>query len=202
MPFRPSASLLSQPPMNRHPTMAPSSLGEPTFGLHDHGSLMGFRCMVAPTSQTASTKVQGLDSSPLSRHVPQLLGRTFATPKVASPLRSVIREVLQRREISSEDIEAYLNQQGSLDRHQSTFKLLWFQCEFQGLVPLSLSLLELAGQLLSLHKLSPAKARNAYSALLLIPRLDQLWFSPTIEEHPLEGGYYHCLAPRHLQFEK
>ena len=81
LPTRPSASLLCQPPMDDNPAMAHSPLGEPTSGLHDHSFLLGFRCTVAPTSQTASARVQGSDSTPLSRDVPQLLGRTIADPR-------------------------------------------------------------------------------------------------------------------------
>ena len=95
-------------------------------------------------------------------------------------MHSVIREVLQGRKVSPEGISAYLAQHANVERYQSAFNKLWFQCTNMGLQPLTLSLEDIAGQLLLLHQTSSSQARNAYSALLLIPGFDQLRFSPML----------------------
>ena len=95
---------------------------------------------------------------------------------MAPALRDVIREVLERKQISAQAISIYLKQCRSLPRYDSAFKVLWALCAKEKISPVSASIEQIASQLVKLSAVSPAQARNAYSAVLLIPGFDQLRF--------------------------
>jgi hypothetical protein len=99
---------------------------------------------------------------------------------MAPSLHSVIRKTLEAKQISAEDIDSYLKDLKSIQRYDSAFKTLWAIC-FEKRLPLdTITIYQLASQILYLNQFSPSQARNAYSAMLLIPGWDQLRFCPLL----------------------
>ena len=108
--------------------------------LHDHSTLLGFKCMVAPNNQTASEGHPQFHNTPISRNVQELLGRVNATSKVAPDLHMVIREGLQSKQVQTEAAEAYFGGLKSLQRCNKPFKLFWSFCKEKGINTLSATL--------------------------------------------------------------
>ena len=98
------------------------------------------------------------------------------------PLYTVIRTVLERREVSIEGIQTYLQQLGSLERYDNAFNWLWFCLLPAPKDPLKASLDEISDALVNLNSSLPNQARNAYAACLLIPGLEQLTFHPLLQK--------------------
>ena len=94
---------------------------------------------------------------------------------VAPSLRDVIRISLEKQQISAESIAHYLGSLTSLPRYESSFKAFWHFC-IKLCDPLSASTFQVASWLLQFNAMSPSAARNAYSALLLIPDMSNLRF--------------------------
>jgi hypothetical protein len=153
------------------------------------GSLLGFSHLVAPNSKTARDAKPLHHRPPVSGDVSQLLGGSHATPKVAPPLHLVIRECLQRRQVSPQGIDAYLSKYKSFSRYDNAFNAFWYHCGLHHVTLLSASLEVIASELLLLHQISPPTARHAYSALLLIPGMDQLRFSPLLSRVKREWNH-------------
>jgi hypothetical protein len=155
---------------------------KPTSTVPFDSSLLGFRNVVAPFGKNAMPGDGGGGGTPLSRNVHQLPGEVYAASKVAPSLLCVIRSALESQQISGEDITTFLSINKSLHRYDSAFRLFCGVCTVRGLNPLTATLHQLASQLLYLHNLSSAQARNAYSALLFIPGLQQLRFHPLLTQ--------------------
>ena len=96
-------------------------------------------------------------------------------------LSDVIRAALQRMKVPLEGQDHYIQKLGDLMRYQSAINAFWQQCISVSHDPFSLSLDAIASQLLLLHDRSPAQARSAYSALLLVPGLEHLRFSSLLK---------------------
>ena len=99
---------------------------------------------------------------------------------MAPPLHSIIRKALEAKQVQTEDIETFLKSNKSWSRYESAFKILWGICVFRKMVLEHMTLEQMAGNIVFLNKFSPAQARNAYSALLLLPGWGQLRFSPLL----------------------
>ena len=175
-------ALLCKHPLENNRQVVASLKGKQTYHLHDDNSLLGFKFMVAPTSETARKGVPRNSGPPLSGHVQQLLGRINASAQVAPDLHSVIRKSLESKQISSEAVDRFLKQLKSIQRYDRAFKLFWAFCVQRHLDVVSASLSQVAGHLLEFNKLMPSQARHAYSSLLLIPGLEQLTFSPLLRQ--------------------
>jgi hypothetical protein len=177
--------LLCQPPLEFSGSLVESPSGQPSGGLLAGGPTLGFSTVVAPVSSTASAQHSGPGGGALPGHVRRLHGGAHASSSVAPPLSDVIREALERRQISPEGINSYLQQLGALKRYQSAFQKLWEHCGLKNLsaknfLDLNFSLDQVAENLVLLHGVSVSQARSAYAALLLIPGFDQLRFNPLL----------------------
>ena len=174
--------VLCKSSLDLHKSVAAPFVGEyPPHLPNDHPSL-GFCTVVAPFGKTESAKKSSFGGKPLSGSFHQQCRPLNASNKMAPDLHFVIRKKLEEQQISSEGIQAYLNQLPSLTRYQSAFEVFWRQCVGQNLDLSTASLWEIASQLLKLNVFQTHQARNAYSALLLIPGLDQLRFSPLLKQ--------------------
>ena len=95
---------------------------------------------------------------------------------MAPPLRCIIRKTLEAKQVCSEDIDTFLSANKTWERYDSAFKILWGVCVYRKMQLETMTLQQMAGNILFLNKYSPAQARTAYSALLLLPGWDQLRF--------------------------
>ena len=112
------------------------------------------------------------------------LGEQMPPPKVAPPLHFVIRKILEGRQMSAEAIDLYLKSLGDIRRYQNAFNMFWHQCSLlkDSLTIKCLTLDFVAERLLYLNAVSCSQARSAYAALLMIPGLEQLKFSPLLRK--------------------
>ena len=136
--------------------------------------------MVAPLSSIAGAENSGLCNPTFRRHVFRLPEHLDAQAKMAPSLRDAIRGVLQDKQIPPEAINIYLTKNASITRYDSAFKILWALCRDKGFDLKTASWHQIAAEIIYLNSLSPAQARNAYSALLLIPGFDQIRFPPCL----------------------
>ena len=147
--------------------------------LSDGGSSLGWECMVAPIHKTHRQKLPSNKNSSGLGNVFQLPGGTHAPSKVAPSLCSAIREGLQRKQVSPENIENNLKQIKSLSTYE---KALWHFCVDRGGDPLSMSLEEVGSWILRFAQVQPNQARNAYSAFLNIPGWEHLKFCSSVKQ--------------------
>ena len=169
-------------PQDNHPTLAKQVVEKTSSELSHSGPLLGFSHLVAPFSQTARSKLPSHSGTPPGRSFSGLLGGALATPKVAPPLHCIIRGVLQRRKVSAEAITTYLKQHKNLAGYDSAINKFWHHCSLQGYDPLLATQDNIASELLQFQKKNFNEARVAYSALLLIPGMEKLRFSPFLSQ--------------------
>ena len=168
-------------PLENNFQLAPSVAFKPAPNVHDDNPLLGFKRMVAPTVETARQGHTGVPHTPLSGDVQKLLGRIHASAEVAPNLHDIIRKGLQAKQIDHEGSKTFLSQLKNIQRYNRPFKLFWAFCKIKGLNATAASLTQVAAMLLNFEKLFSNQARFAYSALLLIPGMDQLAFSPLLK---------------------
>ena len=130
--------------------------------------------MVAPLNAhgRAQNSVPGDPS--LRGNVCGLPGRVYAEAKAAP------RQLLEGQQVSVAVVQDHL---GKLTQYDGAFRLLWAILVEHKLDPLQCSLQQVAGGLISLHKVSPSQARNAYAAMLLVPGFSQLRFAPLLQPY-------------------
>ena len=167
--------------MAPHSSMAQLNEGSRHRDLHSGCALLGLYNLMAPTSETARGSKSLSDNSAFPRNVSKFLGAANAAPKVAPPLHSLVRSLLQGRQVSDAGIQAYLSKCKALPRYDNALNALWHQCPQHNVDLLSASLDVIASELLLLHQNSAPQARHAYSAFLLLPGFDQLRFSPFLK---------------------
>lgn len=172
--------LLCQPTMENNPSVVEAFKNEPRGEMSGHFANVGWCHMVAPTSKTARPWHPHSASSSISRTVSERLGRAHAKAKVAPDLSTFIRKTLESQEVQTEAINFFLGQHKSLNRYNNAFKLLWGIAAENKVDILTCPMSQLAAQIIALHAVAPAQARNAYSGLILIPGFDQLRFSPLL----------------------
>ena len=160
-----------------------STFGEqPPGDMSDRDSILGWDNLVAPCNSIASTGLPGgLDQSQVGSF-PKLPGPGHATYEMAPSLSQIVREALQRKQVSPENITLYLSKIKDWKRYEKSFRKLWAFCLDGGGDPNNLSIEGAAGWLLKLAENSPHEARNAYSALLLVPGWESLKFSALIKK--------------------
>ena len=78
------------------------------------GPPVGFDIMVAPVNGFAKTKDKGFVGSPTFRSLQQLLGGGHATSSLGLGLLDCIRTLLQRQKVQVSNIDAYLENLGSV----------------------------------------------------------------------------------------
>ena len=111
-----------------------------------------------------------------------------AQAKMAPSLHSVVRGLLERDEVPPAVATAHLRRLSALPRYDSAFRLLWALLQEGGLPPQA-SLGQVAAAIVQLHQVSPSQARNAYSAMLLIPGYSQLKFSSLLQMYRREWNH-------------
>ena len=173
--------LLCQPPLDSNRQVAPKTLGAPSHHLLNDNSILGFSTVVAPFTKVKSSQNTGGPSTTLSRLFHKLPGDPNATNSVAPSLHHLIRSMLEKQQMSAESITLYLEKLPSLVRYQNAFNYFWSLCVNNKVDFQNASLWTIAGELLKMHKQLPHQARNAYSALLLLPGFDQLRFSSILK---------------------
>ena len=101
---------------------------------------------------------------------------------MAPDLHVVLRKCLEQQEIKSQVIDSYLEENPSIKRYNSAFKSLYSILSRQGISPMLASTNQVVSGIIELHKASPAQARNAYSAVLLLPNLGGVRFHPLLRK--------------------
>ena len=172
--------MLCKPPLDHNKSMVDQNLEQPPHDMHDDNPLLGWVTMVAPTSKTAVPPGTCFSDPPIPWNVSKLPGGVHESAKMAPPLHSVIKKILEIQKVQNEDIDNFLKSNKSWTRYDSAFKLLWGICAARKMTLENMTLQQMAGNILFLNKYSPSKARNAYSALLFLPGWDQLRFSPLL----------------------
>ena len=128
-----------QTPLVSHRKVPHQTSSVPPGPRFNGAPLLGFSHMVAPINKNESATHSLFQNNAFQGHVHQLLGGGNATPKVAPPLHSLLRECLERKQIQTETINHFLGQHPSLKRYDSAVNLLWIILEQQGIPPLCIS---------------------------------------------------------------
>ena len=181
-----------------------------TLNLPAHNPLLGFKFMVAPTSENAKKGLSGPTNTPLPGDVQQFLGRINASSSLAPSLHSTIRQGMESKQIPPKIVDTYLKSLISLPRYERSFKLFWAFATEKGLSATEATLDQVAGLLLEFDKLMPSQARHAYASLLLIPGMGQLSFNPLLRQvkkswnisTPRYASFYNATNPVRKLAEK
>ena len=176
-----SGGVLRLPPMDSHSSLVGKAQASSSRLLFDGGSLLGWSCLVAPTSKTAKIGDTSVENRTPVGSVHKLPGRENASYKMAPSLPDTIRVSMESRQISSTDIQKHLNNIKSLQRYDRAFRTFWAYALERGEDPWKMSLAQIGAMLQNFNDLSSAEARHAYAALLLIPSYEQLRFSPFLK---------------------
>jgi hypothetical protein len=168
-PGQVGGGVICQPPLVHYPKISPKTSGVPPGPCFDGRPLLGFSHMVAPINKNESARDPLPENQPLSGDVLKLLGGKNATPSVAPPLPDLLRQILEGRKIQNKTIDDFLARNKSLKRYSSSFQMLWGVLERGGVYPPEATSDEIADAIIQIFKYSPAQARNAYSAVLLLP---------------------------------
>ena len=147
---------------------------------HGH-TLLGWKCMVAPTNKTALEGYTSPNSETKVGTFSRLPGPKDAPYQRAPPLPDIIRQSMERKQVSSENIRIHLTRIKSLQRYDQAFRKLWAFMVENGTSPLNCPMEEVAIFITRMASLSLHEARNAYSACIFIPELDSLRFSKTLQ---------------------
>ena len=182
MPPAKHRGMLCQPPLENYQPMAAQTQGKQAAAMHANSPILGFKCMVAPNSETARQGDPKFFNKTISGDVQKLLGRIYALSTLAPSLSSCIREGLQAKQVSSEAQDTYLKGLKSIQRYDASFKLFCGFCICKNFKVMEASLQAVAGMLLEFNKVLPTHTRFVYSILLLIPGMDQLTFSTILRE--------------------
>ena len=113
--------LLCQPPLEFGGALAGTIEGQPKDSVLLGHPLLGLSVVVAPISEASHPRKQVPPHPPVSRDVSGLLGKQVPPHKVAPPLHSIIRGVLQGRQVRPEGVTSYLSLLGDLRRYDGAF---------------------------------------------------------------------------------
>jgi hypothetical protein len=159
--------------------MVDQAQGKPKGKMPHNSTLLGWKCMVAPTHKTAvQAGPSGVGQSKVGA-VFGLPGPEDATYKVAPSLCDVVRECMERKQIQPEGISLHLKKVGALG-YDKAFKTLWAFMKNKNLNPVDSSVEQVAGAILALNECNVNLAKNAYAACLWIPGFEYLRFSPLL----------------------
>ena len=100
---------LRKPTMETNSRLVSEIEKEPPPAMFDGGSTLGWDVMVAPVSKTAHEKLSSCASAAPMGPVSELSGGGNAPHPLAPPFSDVIREGLQRKQVSPENISLYLS---------------------------------------------------------------------------------------------
>ena len=185
-PGHPGGRLICQPTLVSNFTI-PSTIEKIPTEKSAYGSpLVGFDVVVALINKNEVTPQQSAENSPIQGFIQKLLGGRNATPQVAPHLPDLLRQIggEEGRKIQNSTINDFLQRNQSVKRYDSAFRLLWATLQFQKIHPPDASPDDLANTIIQIFRVSPAQARNAYSACLLLPGV-----GGGLRFHPLLSTY-------------
>jgi hypothetical protein len=119
------SSLVGQPPMDHYSPMAGETPTASSSGMWDGSTQVGWDRVVAPLSSFAYEGDPGNRNLPQGGPIPELPGRSSPWYKMAPALPDIIRAMLQRKQVSPENINFYLTKLKNLQRYDQAFKKLW-----------------------------------------------------------------------------
>ena len=173
-------TVLGKPSLDSNSVLAEQTSGS-TLGEMRHGSpLVGWKLMVAPTSQTARQGSPSNFSSAKVGFVQQLPGRTDASYKMAPSLCSVVRLLLERKQVPDQGISLYLKPTSTLERYDGAFRTFWAFCQKKGFEVPSLTVEQVASFFMQMSQVNSNQAKHLFSASLMLPGFESLRFSPLL----------------------
>ena len=177
-----SETLLGKPTLEFNSTMAVQTQTMSLGDLPYCSPLVGWKFMVAPTSKTASEGDPSRSDREKVGLVQKLPGRENATYQMAPSLCSVIRLLLERKQIPNQSISLYLKPDSTLQRYEGAFKCFWAFATEKGFQVADLNVDQVASLLLQMSHINENQARHAYSACLLLPGFEALRFSSLLKK--------------------
>ena len=162
MPLAKYTGMLCKTHLENNQPMAAQIEGKQAPAVHVHSPILGFKCMVAPNSETARQGNPKFFDKTISRDVQELLGRIYACSTLAPSLSNCIRTGLQAKQVSSEAQDTYLKGLRSTQRYDASFKLFCGFCICKNFQVMEASLHAIAGMLLEFNKVLPTHTRFVY----------------------------------------
>lgn len=167
-------------PLESNQSMASKTKAGKRGKMPDGGTLLGWSHMVAPINQTKNSKKSSLHGEARLGGVQQCIGGSNATPEVPPDLHFVLRSLLQQQGFQAQAISAYLADNPSIKRYNSAFKELYSILCSKGINPMEASTNQVVESILQLNTTSVSQARNAYSAVMLLPNMGGVRFNPLL----------------------
>ena len=167
---------LRQPPVVSGGAVAAPVEGRKTNSVPLCVPLLGFSQVVAPVNQIAHSQNAMLFDKALQRNVLQLSQSVHEKSKVAPSLFNVVRGFLEKQQVPPEVADDFIQRNQSLVRYDTAFRLLWAVLADRQIQPEAASVHDVAAGIVCLFSASPAQARNAYSAMLMLPGFGSLRF--------------------------
>ncbi len=126
---------ICKPTLENNFELVDPSETESTCTVPDPAATVGWDTLVAPVNSLAQQKIPCSQNKSNLGNVLQLPGGANACPQVAPDLSGVIREALQRKQVSDQNIEVHLRQIRSLPTYNRAFQSLWSVCSQRGGIP-------------------------------------------------------------------
>jgi hypothetical protein len=174
--------MLLQPPLASYRPLAQEIEGKPACAVSHGHPPVGFLFMDAPSQTAGGPRGPPAGHQAISGHVLQLQRDINAWAPLGPPLHSVVREKLQAQQISPEAISSFLLTCGSLNRYDSAWRKFWGFLKVKDLSLDLMSTAEVAAAVLEVSNVFPAQGRYIYSALLQLPSLGGIRFSPLLSK--------------------
>ena len=153
--------------------------------------------MVAPTNKTSLQATSCSVDTTTVGFISRLPGVQDASYKMAPSLSDCVRQSMERKQISVENLSLHLKKVQGSERYNRAFKILWAFMQENKVHPLQATLDEVALFLVRMAKISKHEARNAYSACLFIPELEGLRFNRLLNATKREWNFS---PPRYCDF--
>ena len=174
--------LLCQPPLDNHHALVGEIEEESSGAMHVNGPLLGWEQVVAPTSENLQEKHTSDVNSSKMGSFHRLQWESNAPNQMAPALSDCIRVLLERKQVSPENIASYLRKTPQIGQYNKSFQTFWKFCAAKSVNVQESSLEEIALNLVTFNKIDQHMAKKAYSAILLLPGYDGLRFSPFLKE--------------------
>ena len=168
-------------PLDSNLAMVAKAQEQPTYQVPHDYPLLGFCNVVAPLGKVASSWDPGNGCTTILGNVYKLLRGGNATAKMAPTLHSFVRQILEGKKVPLETINTYLKERASLARYNLAFQVWWALCSQDGVKDATCSIEQAASYIIKMASKSLNEARNAYSALTLVPGLDQIKFCTLLQ---------------------
>ena len=170
-------SLLGQPTLDSHSPVAVQAESCPMDKVPHGSSMVGWKFMLASTSTTARQGDScGLGAAKVGV-VHKLPGREDATHQVAPSLYSVVRLLLERKQVCDQSITLHLKPTPTLVRYDGAFRCFWASAPQRGSDVTALPVPQVASLIVMMADINENRKRHAYSACLLLPGFESLTLS-------------------------